>query len=215
MINLENVTLLAMDGAGNNNFITKCLHLSSQNIIFKDVVLLSPTTYPDLDGINLIKINKLTHDDWNKFVLKDLHNYIQTSHYLFVDSDGFVLNPDLWTDEFLEYDYIGAPWRYPDHIFTDKVYESVKRKRKDDINLVGNGGFTLRSKKLLIATSKCLDTKYNPEDVYICMNNYDFMIEQGIKFAPVELARRFSQDPLVNHSSTFGFHGNKEYIKGI
>ena len=57
----------------------------------------------------------------------DLYKHINTDFCLVVQYDGKVSDPDLWNDDFLNYDYIGAAW-------TD--------------GYVGNGGFTLRSKKL-------------------------------------------------------------------
>jgi hypothetical protein len=44
---------------------------------------------------------------------------------------------------------------------------------------------------------------------------YDYFIEQGIKFAPPEIANVFSKDPISDTSSTFGFHGEKNLINQI
>ena len=63
-----------------------------------------------------------------------LKKYIDTDFCLIIQGDGFVIHPENWTDEFLKYDYIGAPWRNLAH------YSFIR---------VGNGGFSLRSKKLL------------------------------------------------------------------
>ena len=49
-----------------------------------------------------------------------------------------------WRDEFLEYDYIGAPWNVP----------------AGSRNNIGNGGFSLR-RKFLEVSSKL---RYNPDD---------------------------------------------------
>ena len=66
-----------------------------------------------------------------KFIVKDLVKHIDTDFVLICQHDGFILNPKAWTDDFYLYDYIGAPWWHQDH------------------KAVGNGGFSLRSKKLL------------------------------------------------------------------
>lgn len=217
MINLDNLTLLGMDGAGNRPDIIKALRYSCRGINYKKVLLLSSNLeiYPDTKDIELVSIPKLTYDDWNRFTIKELYKYIDSEFYLFIDTDGFVINPKFWTNKFLEYDYIGAAWRYPDHIFTSVVDQKIKDRPQDKVNLVGNGGFTLRSKRLLDLAKDCPDTRYNPEDVYLCQNNYDYFKDNGIKYAPVDVANRFSQDPLYNINSTFGFHGNKEYIRSI
>lgn len=48
-------------------------------------------------------------------MIKELNKYIETDYVLIVQYDGFILNPKAWMDEFLEYDYIGAPWWYTDN----------------------------------------------------------------------------------------------------
>ena len=63
--------------------------------------------------------------------------YIDTDFVLITQADGFIINPHKWTDIFLEYDYIGAP--FPD----EPQYGFTGDTR------VGNGGFSLRSKKLI------------------------------------------------------------------
>ena len=47
---------------------------------------------------------------YSKFMLQDLYKFVDTKFCLVIQSDGFVINPNLWTNQFLEYDYIGAPW---------------------------------------------------------------------------------------------------------
>jgi hypothetical protein len=69
------------------------------------------------------------------FVLHELHHYIDSDFVLLVEWDGYIINPTAWTNEFLNFDYIGAVWGH----------------HKDGFR-VGNGGFSLRSRKLLLAT---------------------------------------------------------------
>lgn len=72
--------------------------------------------------------------DYSFFILKKLKHYIKTSHLLIVHWDGFIINPACWKDDFLCYDYLGAIW-----------------PQKGGRGIVGNGGFSLRSMKLLEA----------------------------------------------------------------
>ncbi len=81
---------------------------------------------------------------YSKFMLQDLYKFVDTKFCLVIQSDGFVINPNLWTNQFLEYDYIGAPW--PNEI---SVYNASINKIDLAKNRVGNGGFSLRSKRLL------------------------------------------------------------------
>lgn len=139
---------------------------------------------------------------YSYFMVKLLDSYIETPHVLVVQYDGFILNPDAWTDEFLEYDYVGAPWWY-----------------EDEWN-VWNGGFSLRSKRLQqILTTDPNITETHPEDHHICRTYGKYLSEKyGIRFAPEELAKRFSIEwglscpPSGKYgdvwTNEFGFHGH-------
>lgn len=207
-INLNNVTLLGIDGAGNRPLITKALQLSKKNINYAKCLLLSPiSSYNNMEGIEHFSIPKMTYLEWNNFVFSKLNSFITTDYFLYVDTDGFVIDHTLWTDSFLNYDYIGAPWTSNQHL--DYCYEhNIKC-----YSPVGNGGFTLRSKKLLNELQKIqYDSKY-PEDAFICLSNFNYLISKGINFCPQDLAFRFSTDPY--NGSSFGFHGNKNIINTV
>jgi hypothetical protein len=117
------------------------------------------------------------------------------------------VNPDLWDERFLDYDYIGAPW--PDH-FPWTVGKTQ----------VGNSGFCIRSKKQLEfcarrATDEDLQKLIEmdwPDDILMCGYAYDDMLSAGMKYAPLELASKFSYEQPVagcaaSPEETFGFHG--------
>ena len=84
--------------------------------------------------------------------------------------------------------------------------------------IVGNGGFSLRSKKLLKALQDDRIAEYflNKETKQIFYGE-DFQIsiiyrdllekEYNIKYSPIETALRFSTERLVDNGMTFGFHG--------
>ena len=108
---------------------------------------------------------------------------------LVIQWDSFILHPELWADDFLQYDYIGAVW--PHHLDTP----------------VGNGGFSLRSVKLLEALESPAITKSHPEDFCICVDNKITLENQfGIRFAPTNLAEQFAVERSAWHPA-FGFHG--------
>ncbi len=146
----------------------------------------------------------MSKSDYSIFIMKQLYKHIDTSHLLIIQADGFVVNADAWNDEWLNYDYIGATWLY-----------------KDGMN-VGNGGFSLRSKKLMqiIATDeniKPLATPHNEvlEDHCICRIYRDYLERtHGIRFAPAEVADKFAIEaygcsglPGANkYTGQFGFH---------
>ena len=125
------------------------MRISLHNIEFGAAKLLCSSAprkkYPDIEYVSIPPLNSV--DDYNEIIFQDLHKYFETSHCLIVQSDSFVVNSDLWKDEFLKYDYIGAPW--PDELVVNQnLVLNVKK------NPVGNGGFSLRSRKLVQATAK-------------------------------------------------------------
>lgn len=143
---------------------------------------------------NVRIVRPLDYAGYSQFVVADLADLVATPHALIVQHDGFVLNPQRWDDAFLRYDYVGAPW--PD---------------RQHANIVGNGGFSLRSRRLLEwgRGRTCLVA----EDSFICHDSYAELVAAGMAFAPLEIAQRFSlerivpQWPDINDLTTFGFHG--------
>lgn len=131
-------------------------------------------------------------EKYSEFIIKDLAKYIHTSHALIIQWDGFVINPSKWSDDFLQYDYIGAIWA--------GIYCEFSK------NTVGNGGFSLRSKKLLdFCSKKSEDMKpYHPEDAMICRHKRDLF--KDFKFAPEKIAANFCGDDF-GYIDQFGFHG--------
>ena len=122
------------------------------------------------------------------------------------------MNPSRWQNQFLEYDYIGAPW--PEKLTLRPSKKILDMKK----NQVGNGGFSLRSKKLLEETAKIdFDALTFPsfsEDLVIGYFLLDQMLNVGIRFPAPELAAQFSvESPEAaygqNPDTSFGFHGKE------
>jgi hypothetical protein len=130
-----------------------------------------------------------TTKDYSDLLLTGLRQYVSGTHVLIIQWDSFILHPELWTNDFLQYDYIGAAW--PHHRDTP----------------VGNGGFSLRSVKLLEALESPAITKRHPEDFCICVDNKALLEgEFEIRFAPIEIAEQFAVE-RTNWHPAFGFHG--------
>lgn len=144
------------------------------------------------EGIDWVTIPALKGiQDYNRIVLKDLAAHIHTSHVLIVQWDGFITHPELWRPDFLSVDYIGPPWYHGGHP-----------------GMVGNGGFSLRSKRLLdaLASLNDLDTT-QPEDWVICVQRRpELEREHGIHFAPLAMAQDFGCE-YGEYRASFGFHG--------
>ncbi|NLS29231.1 hypothetical protein S2M10_42520 [Sphingomonas sp. S2M10] len=155
------------------------------------VILTDADLSPPDPEIRVVAIPRIcSAEDYSTFMIKSLHAYVETSHCLVVQWDGHVLSAGRWRPEFLDYDYIGARWPQ----FRDGAD-------------VGNGGFSLRSRRLLDACATG-DLPYaHPEDLAICRAYRPQLEEQGLRFAPPDVADRFSTERAGLLRDSFGYHG--------
>lgn len=130
-------------------------------------------------------------EDYDHIVMKDLANDLETDRALIIQYDGFVINADQFSPHFLYYDYIGAPWTNLSQL------------------QVGNGGFSLRSKRLICSAAEYYDQKgSDPEDGFICrVIQSRLETKHGCHFAPIGIAQHFSTEFNFYPWPTFGFHG--------
>lgn len=142
--------------------------------------------------LKVIQIERLaTARAYSRFVLADLPRHFDTSHALIVQWDGFILRPDAWDRRFLTYDYIGAPW-----------------PQFDDDATVGNGGFSLRSRRLMEACRAISAVDSHPEDLAICRIHRPLLEREfGLRFADPATASHFSYERTPRNGREFGFHG--------
>jgi Protein of unknown function (DUF5672) len=209
MLDLSNITLAAVTSVSIKETID-ALVFSSRKIKFKTIKLITSEDVQDVpDNIIVEKIPyKLDYIEYSKFIVYELHKFIDTEHTILIQYDGFIVNPDGWRDEFLKYDYIGAPWGLPTDDFS-------YRDPFGNIIRVGNGGFTLRSKRLLELPSKLnLEWKsyfgYYNEDGFLTCHNRHLLEKEGCVYAPLDTAIYFSHEtniPEINGIIPFGFHG--------
>lgn len=152
--------------------------------------------------VEWIPIEKMNgQNDYSHVTLKVCPTVCECDFDLIVQWDGYACNRDAWIDEFFKYDYIGATW---------------------DDGVVGNGGFSLRSKRLYDKlkelnvrylysdfdesvvgkerwhTTDSYNVKFIPEDVVICRIYRNILENFGVKFAPHSISDRFS---IENHST--------------
>ena len=145
---------------------------------FKEVILLTSKSIDKrkiFKGLKIIKIKPLESiKDYSNFIIYELYKYINTSHILIVQWDGFIINPTKWDSSFLSFDYIGAP-------FIPRVNDkNYSKDQNNNFYSVGNGGFTLRSRTLLEAPSKFNlrdNQQYtsNHEDGFFCVYHREFL----------------------------------------
>lgn len=207
MVNLKNVTLIAMTSVGLEPTIN-ALEYSCQGINFGSVKLISdikPDNLPSIITHEFTeKINNI--EEWNHDIIYKLGKYVETDFAILIHADGFIVNPESWRDEFLEYDYIGAPWPLPNDNFS---YRDIN----GELIRVGNS-VSLRSKKLIDLPTK-LNLEWKPfhgftnEDGFICVNNRHIYKEHGCKFADIDIAKYFSHEvmiPEIQGIKPFAFH---------
>mgnify|MGYP000405524989 CR=1 FL=1 len=190
MLELPDVTVCAIDCV-TPELAAAALDRSMRQCNFGETLLLSDRRV-DSRAV-WTRISRLDSiEAYNDFMLRELLHHVSTSHVLVIQWDGFVVDPGAWQPQFLNYDYIGArwPWHPP------------------GLDM-GNGGFSLRSRRLLQATASAgFQRSGAPEDDLICRINRPYLEQAyGIRFAPADVADRFAYERGDPQRPTFGFHG--------
>lgn len=154
---------------------------------FADVVIISDKEM-GIPGARWVYSTMRTEDELAQLLWSVPLEIANTPHTLFMQYDGWIINPRLWTDDFLRYDYIGAPWYWTDWT-------------------VGNGGFSLRSARLteaLVAEKAAIG---HPEDAYLARIMRPRLEKYGVCWAEPKLAMQFSLENAPLADASFGFHG--------
>lgn len=210
----------------------KAMLIAMDQVDFKRSVLITDSSKTDLslfskviDQHNIeicdmrVDLNdNLQNDDANRSgfcesFVQQTNKFILDEFCLNIQHDSTIIDIGKWDNRFQNYDYIGAPW--PMNII--QASDMVAGRIDEIPNVVGNGGFSLRTRKFVEESAK-LGWEHKNEDLNICVFNYERMTSAGIKFAPPELAAQFSvehptgfknfyRDLLFSYGS-FGFHGD-------
>lgn len=184
-------------------------------------LLLSPERPAALaPWIRHVAVKPFGYLEYGLFMLYALHEFIETAYALVVQDDGWVLSGANWSDDFFDYDYVGAP------VHLARVQRAGGEpalcggfdwcRALDDpdaqVDLVLNGGFSLRSRRLLQAPRQLglsfevppprgvsrqpvemqWDNELVKEDVWLCLAVRERLQQAGMRYAPLEVARRFS-----------------------
>ena len=167
----------------------------------------------------------LDYAGYSHFVIYCLHSYIDTEFALIVQDDGWALNPDAWNDEFMDYDYVGGLTHAA--LANGVFYKWYQWIGKANPLVVQNGGFSLRSKSFLQAPSQYGIVMHqkelkelNNEDIQLCCFMRPAIEATGLRFAPEDVARRFSFEhlhPLIHGDldlkTIFGHHSRFRRLK--
>lgn len=197
MLDLSRVTLLFVETRAHKiteRVINDCLSKAK----FGDVMIY--TDKPDLIPIPGARVYPVP-DFPNKklagqFYYSKAMEKVETDFALMLEWDAGIFDPDKWLPDFFDYDYIGAPWNV----------------RHDDPYDVGNGGFTLMSKRL--GHFLCEHTAQYPvaTDWDICRIQRRHLEPMGFKWAPYPMATRFAWELAPRCPDHFGYHGAFRWI---
>jgi predicted O-methyltransferase YrrM len=190
-LRLPDVTLVMID--------TQCHELarlamedSLREVEFGDAVIFSDEPI-EVAGTRWVKVPKWPNiAECSNFMWYELPNHIQTKWAINIQWDSWIVDAGCWTDEFLQYDYVGAPWWY-----------------NDNLN-VGNG-CALRSSALMrfLQTNKDRFPLSMTQEDHLIGRVYRTALEQnGFKWPSETLASRFSLEcTRPSHDSRhFMFH---------
>ncbi|MEC7984532.1 MAG: DUF5672 family protein [Myxococcota bacterium] len=138
-----------------------------------------------------LRYHNLTTPQYSDLLLtRSFWELLEGEKILLYQEDTLLFRGDI--EPFLAYDYVGAPWPH-------KPFGLDLR--------VGNGGFSLRTRSVMLACLEQKDlelmmvTHYIPEDVY-----YSFMIQKHkLGLIPsVEIAKRFAEERVPGNNPLGG-----------
>jgi hypothetical protein len=135
-----------------------------------------------------MNIDNLTHEEHSRYMESvDFWKQVKGTKALIFQTDSLLLRSGV--DEFLKYDYVGAPWRKP-----------------KENQWVGNGGLSLRtvSKMIEICENNHV-TEQILEDIYFMKHM------KGVGVADIETAMRFSMEDVFS-PNPLGVHNPIRHI---
>lgn len=190
---LPDVTIFLLHGGVATELSRMALCDTLARVAAARTIVLTPE--PDVWGdfpVEIVEIARcLSLADAQRVLWYVVPPLVETSHMMHVEWDGWVVDPTMWDDEYLEYDYVGAPW--PFH---------------DDEYKVGNG-LALRSARLMkfLANRPGEFPLPTREDHTLCREYRPFLEKLGFRFAPLWLATKFSWERGAYPGRSFLFHG--------
>lgn len=231
------ITIISITGhqdyAQGSAYAIERSYLELQKKLPKDslsCILVSPTQPEHLPEYILhLACKPFSYLEYNLFILYALDQLVETDFALIVQNDGFVVDGNNWRDEFFDYDYIGAPVYGVYEVLENGIVKNHQgdeckkylNDMPDNFIDVQNGGFSLRSKKLLGMPRKLgikwqvnipkffsaqplsldFESISHNEDMYLCVLIRKQLLAQGIRFAPVKIACYFACESTTVHQA--------------
>ena len=222
------ITLVSVSGLNDARAAGWALTLSQSQMPGCKALLCSPVRPVDLPAsVEHLVIAPLDYQGYSWFMLFMLWRVVHTDFALVVQDDGWVLDGKLWRDEYLNYDYIGAPIHLakvdgPEGSYWSRGFAWVNQLPEGhQATVVQNGGFSLRSRRLMRVFEDNPQLKIEVgrpdfvtqeeplkmhwvndglnEDVQISGVLRPVLEQSGMRFAPVEIAATFA----IEHAAQF------------
>lgn len=144
--------------------------------------------FPTANFVNL-GFNFMTEHQYNDLLTSaEFWNKLPYDKVLVFQTDSMLLREGI--EEFLKWDYVGAPWKFQLH--------------------GGNGGLSLRTKSVMldiISRFKFLRGYYGNEDIYFS----NFILKSSHKIAPRSVCSKFSCETIFE-LGTLGYHAIEKHL---
>lgn len=185
---IDNVTLVTIETMY-HGLAKRAMEETLARVPFKHAMVFSDQDF--LPGAKHVKIEHGDMFSYCNLLLKGMLEHVETEYVIFQQWDAMVHDGSKWQDKFLTNDYIGASWPW----------------RPEGQN-VGNGGFSLRSRKLL-EELQAPHIQMDPagehgvqEDNYIGIVHRPYLESRGIVFADTQTADQFAMElsPAGHHA---------------
>lgn len=217
----ERITIVSVSGLPDATGAVRSLAWCQQQMPGARALLCSPLAPADLPAsIEWRAIQAMNYHEYSWFMLFALWRVVETEFALIVQDDGWVLSTDNWHDDYLQYDYVGAPI----HLAHVDAPDGARWVRQfawcEDMGRPGytvtpvlNGGFSLRSQRLMRALVEHPDIRVSipppdliSDDPLRMYWHNDVLLEdvqlsgvlrsaleaEGLRFAPLDIAARFA-----------------------
>lgn len=203
MLRLPNVTLIAVE-----TLVHELAHATILDCVgkvdFGEVLIY--TDQPEklaIPGARVHSVPNWSHkDQYMHFFHCNACDPVKTDYVLFLEWDAGLCDATMWREEFLQFDYLGAPWWYTD---------GDGKPLPAPFN-VGNGGFSLRTMRLMKFVKEKQQRYPAISDNQLCREYGPQIIKEGnFNWAPIEMANDFAFEGfdrlgLANTLLHFGFH---------
>lgn len=190
---INDVTLVTIETMY-HDLAKRSMEETLSRVPFKHALVFSDQDF--LPGAKHVKIEHGNMLSYCNLLLKGMLEHVETPYIIFQQWDAMVHNGSRWRDYFLLNDYIGATWPWRPHGQN-----------------VGNGGFSLRSRRLLEAL-QAPHIQLDPngehgvqEDNYIAILHRPWLESQGMVFALAPVANQFSIELAPEGFEAMAHHG--------